>query len=198
MHSHLPMRIHGPVLGVARQCEAVLRTLPDWFGHEASLLEYANNTARLPTFVAEVDKVVVGFLSLQQHFPASWEVNCVAIDSAYRNQGLGRALQDAAESWLATQGARVLQVKTLAQSHPSRHYAQTRAFYERAGYIALEVFPLLWEEGLPVLLLVKNLPTVTPSVDLPAARPLLERSATAGRATVVPNLSFELRQWQPR
>ena len=118
--------------------------------------------------------------------------------SAYRNQGLGRALQDAAESWLATQGARVLQVKTLAQSHPSRHYAQTRAFYERAGYIALEVFPLLWEEGLPVLLLVKNLPTVTPSVDLPAARPLLERSATAGRATVVPNLSFELRQWQPR
>jgi hypothetical protein len=46
-----------------------------------------------------------------------------------------------------TQGARILQVKTLAESHPSRHYAETRAFYESAGYLPMEVFTLLWHEG---------------------------------------------------
>ena len=49
------------------------------------------------------------------------------------------------------------QVKTLAASHPSPEYAQTRAFYEALGYVPLEVFPTLWAAHLPVLQLVKAL-----------------------------------------
>ena len=62
-----------------------------------------------------------------------------------------------AEEWLKYQGARTLQVKTLAESHPSPEYAQTRKFYESVGYIPIEVFPTLWGIGLPVLQLVKVL-----------------------------------------
>ena len=65
-----------------------------------------------------------------------------------------------------TQGARIPQVKTLAESHPSRHYAETRAFYESAGDLPMEVFPLLWQQGLPVLLLVKVLVDAGQSVSL--------------------------------
>jgi GNAT superfamily N-acetyltransferase len=148
------MNIRGPITGVEVECERVLRTLPLWFGHEKSLLEYAENTKRFQTFVAEEDGQVIAFLSLQCHFPASWEVNCIAVDAAYRNRGFGQTLQQRAQEWLKCQGARTLQVKTLAESHPSLEYAHTRKFYERVGYLPIEVFPTLWEAGLPVLQLV--------------------------------------------
>lgn len=151
------MIVRGPVTGVEADCERVLRTLPRWFGIEASLLEYARNTARLPTFVAEADGAVVGFLSLEQHAPRAWEVNCLGVDAAWRRQGIGRRLHDAAEAWLVGQRAQLLQVKTLSPSHPSPEYAETRQFYEAVGYLPLEEFPTLWAAHLPVLQLVKVL-----------------------------------------
>ena len=81
------MHTEGPLTSVQVACERVLRTLPRWFGVEESLLEYAKNTERLPTFVVKDGTTVVGFLSLEEHFPESWELNCIAIDSAYRGQG---------------------------------------------------------------------------------------------------------------
>ena len=151
------MLIRGPVTGVEAQCERVLRTVPDWFGIEESLLEYASNTATLPTFVAEEEGKFVGFLSLRQHFPVAWEVDCIAVEGTRRNGGIGRALHARAEDWLSSQGAQILQVKTLSESHPSAAYAETRKFYRRIGYQPLEVFPTLWAAHLPVLLLIKVL-----------------------------------------
>lgn len=151
------MFIRGPVTGVQAPCERILRTLPDWFGIEASLLGYAANTAKLPTFIAEEDGKVIGFLSLRPHFPTSWEVDCIAVERARRSTGIGRPLHARAEDWLNSQGAQFLQVKTLAESHPSAAYAETRKFYENLGYRPLEVFPTLWDADLPVLLLVKVL-----------------------------------------
>jgi GNAT superfamily N-acetyltransferase len=151
------MIICGPVFNVEKQCERVLRTLPGWFGVEDSLLEYARNTNHLTTFVAKAAGGVVAYISLQQHFRAAWEVNCIAVDAAHRGQGLGKRLHERAEDWLKVQGAGLVQVKTLAASHPSPEYAQTRAFYEAIGYHALEVFPTLWAPRLPVLQLVKVL-----------------------------------------
>ena len=81
----------------------------------------------------------------------------VAVAAIHRNRGIGRALQQRAEEWLKCQGARTLQVKTLAESHPSLEYAETRKFYESVGYMPIEVFPTLWEVGPPVLQLVKVL-----------------------------------------
>lgn len=77
-----------------------------------------------------------------------------------RNGGVGRALHARAEDWLCSRGDQMLQVKTLAESHPSVAYAETRKFYDRIGYHPLEVFPTLWAAHLPVLLLVKVLNSV--------------------------------------
>jgi ribosomal protein S18 acetylase RimI-like enzyme len=151
------MHINGPVFNVEKQCERVLRTLPGWFGIEDSLLEYARNTNHLTTFVAEDAGVVVAFISLQQHFPTAWEVNCIAVAATHRGQGLGQHLHFKAEDWLVSRAASVVQVKTLAASHPSVNYAQTRAFYEAIGYTSMEVFPTLWAPHLPVLQLIKVL-----------------------------------------
>lgn len=149
------MKIIGPELNEAAACEAVLRSLPQWFGIEDALQMYARDSARLPTFAVVDDGAIVGFLALRQHFAAAWEVHCVAVRAEARNRGLGRALFAHSEAWLLQRGARVLQVKTIAEARPDPNYAQTRAFYARLGFEPLEVFPELWHPRNPCLQLVK-------------------------------------------
>ena len=152
------MQIIGPALNARTSCEAVLRSLPQWFGIEESLLMYADDTLRLPTFAALEGDDVVGFVSLIEHFPQSWEIHCVAVRAESRNAGIGRALVAHVEAWLAAKQVRLLQVKTIAATSPSPAYAQTREFYLRVGFQPVEVFPLLWSPRHPCLQLIKFLP----------------------------------------
>ncbi len=150
------VQISGPALAPAAHAERILRSLPRWFGIEQALLQYAADSNRYPTFLAEEGEPV-GFITVREHFPSSWEVHCVAVHASHRGKGVGRQLHARTEAWLAGQDARFLQVKTLAASHPSPEYAETRRFYEAMGYTPLEVFPTLWGPKLPVLQLVKSL-----------------------------------------
>ena len=149
------MNIVGPSLDAQIRCEQVLRSLPRWFGIESSVVEYAQATTTLPTFAAVEEGEIVAFLSLEQHFALSWELHCIAVHASCRGKGVGRALHGHAEQWLVGQGVRLLQVKTLAASHPSPEYAETRDFSQRMGYCPLEVFPQLWAPHLAVLQLVQ-------------------------------------------
>jgi ribosomal protein S18 acetylase RimI-like enzyme len=154
------MSIARTARNVEVECESVLRSLPMWFGQEDSLLEYVRGTSHFPTFVSTDGNAVRGFVTLQQHFPQSFEIVCVAVHAAARSRGIGRALLEHASAWASAQGGQFLQVKTIAASHPSPEYAQTRAFYERVGFIPLEVFPTLWTAQHPCLQLVKRLHNV--------------------------------------
>ena len=150
--------ITEPACVSAAAAEAVLRSLPRWFGVEAALREYVDDTQRLPTFGLHAGPELIGFVTLRPHFRPSWEVHCLAVHADRRGQGLGTLLMQQAETWAAAQGARLMQVKTIAGVHPSVEYAQTRAFYAAQGYLPLEVFPTLWSPQHPVLQLVKVLP----------------------------------------
>lgn len=151
------MQIIGPSLSAKAECEAVLRSLPLWFGIEESLLKYVKESERLPTFAVSEAGRIVGFLSLMQHFPTAWEIHCVAIHAQSRNQGYGKALLAHAERWLVEKGVSLLQVKTIAATSASASYAQTREFYSHLGFLPLEVFPHLWSPSNPCLQLVKFL-----------------------------------------
>lgn len=148
------MIIEGPASASPAACEVVLRSLPEWFGIESSLLSYAKSAAVLPTWTAHVDDVLVGFLSIQRHFAASAEVHCVAVRADRRNRGVGKALLGAVQRWLVAEGVRLLQVKTLGPSRPDANYALTRGFYEHLGFVSLEEFKDLWP-GNPCLMLAK-------------------------------------------
>jgi len=50
-------RVRGPLRGQGAACAAVLRALPDWFGIEASIVQYVEDVDDLPTFVAEENGV---------------------------------------------------------------------------------------------------------------------------------------------
>jgi GNAT superfamily N-acetyltransferase len=154
------MDMIGPGVDRESECEAVLRTLPKWFGIEPALRMYARDSATMPTFAFLEEDAVVGFLTLQEHFASAWEIHCMAIRADARGRGHGSRLLSHAESWLIAKGVRYLQVKTVAPTSPSLAYAQTREFYARHSFVPLEIFPTLWDAHNPALQCIKALPVV--------------------------------------
>jgi len=151
------MKIIGPELQREKDVEAILRSLPRWFGIEKALRMYVADSALNPTFAVEEDGQLTGFVTLTRHFPEAWEVHCIAVAAANRNAGVGSALMAHAERFVKSQGARFLQVKTVADTSPSAEYAETRKFYSARGFTPLEVFPELWDPHNPALQLIKLL-----------------------------------------
>ncbi|HZR95757.1 MAG TPA: coenzyme F420-0:L-glutamate ligase [Gaiellaceae bacterium] len=154
----------------SRVAERVLRALPEWFGMEESTRAYIDDVATLRTFVAGDED---GFLSLKLHGSRAAEIHVMGVRPERHRDGLGRELVRAAEAWCADAGVEYLQVKTLAATSRSEHYAQTRAFYEAVGFVPLEVLPTLWNETNPALLLVKKVErgfSVLPVRGLPELR----------------------------
>ena len=151
------MEMIGPDVRRESECEAVLRSLPKWFGIEHALLMYARDSAVMPTFALVKDSSIVAFLTLQEHFPHAWEIHCVAVKAEMRGQGLGSQLLAHAEAWLIARGVKFLQVKTVAATSASPYYAQTREFYVRHGFTPIEIFPTLWDAHNPALQCIKVL-----------------------------------------
>jgi GNAT superfamily N-acetyltransferase len=170
------MQIVGPELHREAECEAVLRTLPKWFGIEPALLMYARDSGQLPTFATVGESgLISAFITLRQHFPEAWEVHCMAVRAELRSGGLGSRLLAHAEDWLTAKGVRYLQVKTVAATSASAAYAQTREFYSRRGFAPLEVFPELWDPHNPALQCIKLLGGSSRSIERPVQKPLRAR-----------------------
>ena len=144
---------------VPEDVERLLRSLPEWFGIEHSLLDYVEDSRHLPTYVVcERDGgAIVGILLIKSHFPTAAEVHLMAVDRAWHRRGVGRALLRAAEEDLGKDGVRFLQVKTLSHSRDDENYERTRQFYLAQDFSPLEEFPDLWEPGNPALQLIKSL-----------------------------------------
>ena len=141
----------------APACERILRSLPDWFGIEASNLQYIADLTALATLVAVDSGQIAGFLTLKRHNNVSSEIHCLAVERSRHRSGVGRALVRAAERNVAAEGVRLFQVKTLGPSNPDAGYAKTRAFYAAMGFLPLEETSALWGPGNPALIMVKAL-----------------------------------------
>ena len=141
----------------AALCLAILHALPDWFGNEAAVLDYAQQCRNLPVFAAYDESKAVGFVALKQHNEYTSEVSVMGLFPEFHRKGIGRMLLATCEETCLTDGTRFLTVKTLADSQPDGGYAKTRAFYRAMGFVPLEIFPLHWDEANPCLLMAKHL-----------------------------------------
>ncbi|MDL2293555.1 GNAT family N-acetyltransferase [Ruminococcaceae bacterium OttesenSCG-928-D13] len=139
-------------------CNTVLRALPEWFGIESAIVDYVEAVREMTFFAALQKNEAIGFAALLQHSPFASEMYVLGLLPGHHRQGLGRQLVQCCEEDCRAQGVEFLTVKTLADTHPDPHYAKTRAFYLAMGYRPLEVFPLLWGEDNPCLLMAKHLP----------------------------------------
>ena len=141
----------------AQICDSILRALPNWFGIEESIVDYAAGVMDKPFYCAFHENKPVGFVSLLVHNAYTAEIYVMGILEQCHRQGVGRELVEICENYCLEHGIEFLTVKTLAESHPDPYYKKTRLFYEAMSFKPLEVFPLLWDASNPCLFLAKYL-----------------------------------------
>jgi len=142
-----------------RICRDVLESLPDWFGIPEAIDQFCREVRALRMWVVRRGDEIAGFATVQQHFPVTAELHLIAIRADHHRAGLGERLLAEIEAHLKRKATRILTVKTLAPSAGDRPYARTHRFYAAQGFVPLEVFPTLWNEENPCLLMAKTLRT---------------------------------------
>lgn len=134
----------------------ILEQLPDWFGLADSREEYIRTCAGLPVWAAFAAGRPVGFIALRPSSAHTAELYVMGVAPRLHRQGVGRRLEELFEAGARQRGFVYAQVKTVDQGRYPE-YDRTVAFYEAMGFCRLEVFPTLWDEWNPCLVLVKKL-----------------------------------------
>lgn len=140
------VELRALTVGDAPACDAVIASLPYFFGDPDGVRVCAEAVRSQRGFVATSDGDVAGFITLEQHDPASAEITWLAVHAEHRRGGIGRRLVAEAVRALGTEGVEMLFVLTLGPSVPEPGvedgYAGTRAFYRALGFVPLREFAL--------------------------------------------------------
>ena len=139
----------------ARIVSEILSELPEWFGLPESTKAYIQDSRTLPLWVAKKDEEIIGFITLAESSDDTGELHCMGVKREYHRKGIGRKLYNALEQYSMSK-YKYLQVKTVDEGH-YKEYDQTISFYKSLGFSKLEVFPTLWDEWNPCLIMVKAL-----------------------------------------
>ena len=123
-------------LADAPACDAIIASLPDWFGLDEGIRECAAAVRSEPGLVSERDGAVVGFLTVVRPSPVAAEISWLAVHATHRGRGSGTALVTRLVDDLTAEArVRLLLVKTLSdRTDPGPEYAATRAFYLARGF----------------------------------------------------------------
>ena len=134
----------------------ILTELPEWFGIPEATEGYIRESGEQVFFAAEKDEEAIGFMTMKETSPYTAELAVCGVKKRLHRTGTGSALFRALREYARAEGYEYLQVKTVAAGcYPE--YDATRLFYERMGFRALEVFPTLWDESNPCLIMVQKL-----------------------------------------
>ncbi|MEX2227032.1 MAG: GNAT family N-acetyltransferase [Dehalococcoidia bacterium] len=142
----------------AEACDAVLASLPYFFGDPDGVRMAHEAVRHQRGFVAEADGAVRGFITLEQHQPGSSEITWLAVQAEHRRGGIGRMLVETAVELLRGEGQSMLFVLTLGPSVPeppsvADNYEGTREFYRRTGFVGLREFGLRdWNDAYALVL----------------------------------------------
>jgi ribosomal protein S18 acetylase RimI-like enzyme len=138
-----------------RIVEEILSDLPEWFGLPESTRDYIEQSKELTLFAAKNRNNIIGFITLKETSEDVCEVHCMGIKKDDHRKGVGTKLHNAFENF-AKEKYEFIQVKTVDEGH-YKEYDQTVAFYKSMGFKKMEVFPTLWDEWNPCLILIKKI-----------------------------------------
>ena len=133
--------------------EAILRSLPQWFGIDSAIETYVADAARLDSFLAVSGGRAIGVALVRRRFVESAELALMAVDAGHRGRGIGRRLVEHVVEVLRRDSVALLQVRTVGESFVDDGYAQTRAFYRALGFLPLQEIDGLEWDG-PTLVMV--------------------------------------------
>ncbi|HEU0163887.1 MAG TPA: GNAT family N-acetyltransferase [Thermomicrobiales bacterium] len=157
MFRHLDLHISLLTHADVDACFAIGTSLPSWFGDEVGLAEMRRSLAMDEGYVARIHDRVVGFVTCARPFVETWEIAWLAVVEDLHRRGVGRKLVDAVIAKAHSECVSMLTVKTLADTHPSPEYAETRAFYAGIGFVRIVALPEYWSRDNPCLILARSL-----------------------------------------
>ena len=139
----------------ATTCDAIVASLPDWFGLEEGIQECAEAVRTQPGLVCERDGRVIGFLTVVRPSDVTAEISWLAVHADERGHGVGTRLVEGLVTDLSGTGVRLLLVKTLSdREDPGPEYGATRAFYLARGFSPAAELDLFGPEN-PIQLMSK-------------------------------------------
>jgi GNAT superfamily N-acetyltransferase len=141
----------------AERCDAIIASLPEWFGLQEGIDECARAVRSQSGLVCELDGDVIGFLTVVRPRPTTGQISWLAVHSTERGKGAGTALVHRLIHDLSAEGVRLLVVETLSDRvDPGPEYAATRAFYLARGFKPAAELDLFGPEN-PIQLMAMRL-----------------------------------------
>lgn len=136
------------------RCAEIAAGLSDWFDSN-EIEEIKKKICINPTYVSEIDGVVLGFICVKEKYTTTMEMEYMGVDINCRHKGIGKSLIDYVETELA-QG-KIIMLKTLDACSKYEPYIQTRAFYERNGFVKIDTISPYpgWSDDCPCAIYVK-------------------------------------------
>jgi ribosomal protein S18 acetylase RimI-like enzyme len=144
--------------GGAPAVVAIIRGLPDYFTADVPV-RVERDAASHQAWVITDSEAVMGFAVAARKSPGGAEILWIAVDAARRSLGHGTRLLGHVLDDLATAGISVVEAKTLDRSSGYRPYEATRAFWERNGFVQVDMINPLpgWPPGNPAAIYVAAL-----------------------------------------
>lgn len=135
-------------------CMEIIHGLTDWFD-EDDALAIKEAIYSLPVYVYVDNDKIIGFVCIKNKFDNAIEIKYMAVDVNSRDKGVGTKIINFVETELAKNMP--IEVKTLDEGRDYEPYARTRAFFERNGFVKIEViYPYPgWSEGCPCAIYIK-------------------------------------------
>ena len=142
----------------ADACVAIVRGLPDYFTDDVPEKVAADMRSHSAWVVTESGRLV-GFAIVDRRSPRAAEILWIAVAASVRGGGVGTLLLDRVLRDLAEGGHQVAEVKTLDASEEYEPYVATRAFWERHGFVQIDMIDPLpgWPPGNPAAIYVAAL-----------------------------------------
>lgn len=132
--------------------------LPDYFTSDVPD-KVERDAADHEGWVLTDSGAVAGFAVVARRSPGGAEILWMAVDRVRRGHGSGTALLQRVLGELAAGGVSVVEVKTLDRSADYHPYVGTRAFWERRGFVYVDMIDPLpgWGPGNPAAIYVAAL-----------------------------------------
>ena len=137
----------------ADACDAIMRTLPDFFSYEPGLQDCANAVRTQHGLVAESAGAVIGFATWDRRTDEAAEVTWAAVHHGHRHSGAGTAIIEALCNDLRSHGFRLALAMTSASNKDGSEdtYVATRAFWKRRGFDPLIELDI-WDTNFALLM----------------------------------------------
>lgn len=139
-------------------CLGIARGLPEYFTPSA-IETMGRDLAAEELYVARCNLEPVGFVCVKEKSPDVFEILWMAVRKTRTGCGIGTLIMDNLYRNLKSQGARLVVVKTLAPTVDYPPYTRTRRFYEKNGFVLVDVIDPYpdWDPGNPCAIYVKVL-----------------------------------------